>query len=113
MGQDDIRIIDVLGMLERKDCLFVDLRDEEDYHKRHLKGAVNIPYESLQEKKEMLSGWRRIYLYCDRGNASLLASRDLRREGYPVVNLWGGVHGFEKELRRTGKNNIDYIWEKN
>ena len=106
MGQDDIRIIDVLGMLGRKDCLFVDLRDEEDYRKGHLKGAVNIPYESLQEKKEMLYGWRRIYLYCDRGNASLLAGGAaflaLRRSCDAQVKITLTIYGKRIKIDETG-----------
>lgn len=113
MEQDAARIVDVLGMLGRRDFLFVDLRTQEEYAQGHLRGAVNIPYDLLQEKKPLLSGWRRIYVYCDRGNVSLLASRDLIREGYPVVNLWGGFHSFEKELEARDKKFIDCVWEKN
>ncbi len=113
MEQDAARMIDVLGLLGRRDFLFVDLRTPEEYAQGHLKGAVNIPYDSLQKKKPLLAGWRRIYVYCDRGNLSLLACRDLKQEGYPVVNLWGGVHSFEKELGSRDKKFVDCVWEKN
>ena len=103
----------VLKYIGRKDCLFVDLRTEEEYAAGHLKGAVNIPYENIEKEKRRLYGYRNIYLYCDRGNLSLLASRDLKEEGFPVINLWGGIQTLQQEIAGRDKKFIDGIWEKN
>lgn len=107
------KISDVLGLLARSDCVFVDLREPEEYRKGHLRGAWNIPYDRLMEQRRRLRGYRKVFLYCERGNVSLIACRELRKEGYPAENLWGGVHAFLEECRGGRKNNIDYYWEKN
>ena len=33
----------------RKDAVLIDLREPEEYAKNHIRNAVNIPYEKLQE----------------------------------------------------------------
>lgn len=96
-----------LKFLGQSDCIFIDLRSPEEYREGHLKGAVNIPYEELDAEKKKLRGYRQIFLYCERGNQSLLAARDLRKEGFPVVNIWGGI----KELKQHN-NTIDGRQEK-
>ncbi len=92
MEVKNISLKQALTYLKRKDCIFVDLRSNAEYARGHLKGAVNIPYEQLEGEKRRLKGYRYIFVYCERGNQSLLASRDLSREGYPVINIWGGIH---------------------
>lgn len=113
MMEREVRMSEVLGFLGRRDCLFVDLRSPEEYRAGHLRGSWNIPFENLESEKGKLRGWRKIFLYCDRGNNSLIAYRSLRKEGYPVVNLWGGVNAFQYELNGKLKNSVDYLWEKN
>lgn len=52
-------------------ALIVDLRTEEDYHKGHLKGAVNLPADdALYDKLYQLST-RQVYLmYCADGKTA-------------------------------------------
>lgn len=113
MEQFNTMLEEVLKYLGRKDCIFVDLRTKEEYGTGHLRGAINIPYDDLEQEKKRLYGYRNIYLYCDRGNLSLLASRDLKKEGFPVVNLWGGIQTLLQEIAGRDKKFIDSVWEKN
>lgn len=93
MEFQSMSLMEAKKFLYRKDCVFVDLREKEEYQAGHLVGAINIPYEILPEKKHMLKGYQMVFLYCERGNKSLLAARDLAKEGYPVINIWGGIKG--------------------
>lgn len=78
--------------------LIVDLREPEDYRTGHIPGAVNIPYDALETQLYRLDYYRQILLYCDRGNVSLLAARDLSRKGYPVIDISGGIHSYTGEI---------------
>lgn len=82
-------------------CLLVDLRSCEDYMQGHIPGAINVPYEDLEKQKGNLKPYLNV-LYCDRGNTSLLASRDLTREGFRVINVCGGIHMYRGKIE-TGK----------
>ena len=59
-------------------AIFLDARDIEDYDRGHIKGAINIPYESYDEIESLDS--EKLYItYCDGGeNCSL--SEDLAGE---------------------------------
>lgn len=92
--------------LGRSDVLIFDLRDKSDYDREHIPGAVWIDIDLLEkdirrifarnyvtnEDREIFNkkGIRLIILYCDRGNQSIYATRDLVKLGYPVVSLNGG-----------------------
>ncbi len=100
--------------LGRSDVLIFDLRDRNDYDIEHIPGAVWIDIDSLEkdikrvfsrnyvtnEDREIFNkkGIRLIILYCDRGNQSIYATRDLAKLGYPVVSLNGGFEKY-RELR--------------
>lgn len=101
----------VIECLAGKGCILVDLRTLEEYEEGHIRGAVNIPYEELEQNIDRLRGYQNIYLYCDRGNLSLLACRDLEKEGFHVINLWGGVQTFMQEIVEEDKKLVDYLWE--
>ncbi len=81
--------------------ILIDLRAQEDYAVGHIPGAINIPYAQLQESMSELrkmviqssqrNGSAVIIVYCDRGNTSLRASKDLYRAGFRVKNVYGGM----------------------
>ena len=81
--------------------ILIDLRAEEDYAVGHIPGAINIPYAQLQQniselRKMVVQSSQRngsavIIVYCDRGNTSLRASKDLYRAGFRVKNVYGGM----------------------
>lgn len=78
--------------------ILVDMRDTVDFLDGHIRGAVNIPYESLPFQYNYLRDFERVLLYCDRGNASLIAARDMAKEGISVYAVCGGIHAYEGVL---------------
>lgn len=75
----------------RQGYMLVDLRKPSEYKKMHLKGAVNIPFEELESKTWMLPTDGPIILYCERGAASLQASKQLNRMGFYTISVTGGI----------------------
>lgn len=98
MSWDTIRINEDEKYIGKANSIIIDLRRSEEYKAGHICGAVNIPYEELERCKCMLRKYATIFLYCDRGNTSMLATRDLYKEGYPAVNLYGGVRVYRGKL---------------
>lgn len=113
MEEQNTQLYEFLEQLGKPGCIFIDLRTPEEYREGHLAGALNIPYEELEERKHRLRRQDTLFLYCDRGNVSLMACRDLKREGYRVTNLWGGVYALQKAFQRMDQKFIDMIWKKN
>ena len=113
--KNSIRILparQLKNYLGRRDVLIFDLRDKSDYDKEHIPGAGWIDIGLLEkdirrifarsyitnEDREIFNkkGIRLIILYCDRGNQSIYATRDLAKLGYPVVSLNGGFEKYRK-----------------
>ena len=81
------------NMLNRQqNFTLLDVRSREEFERKHLEGAVNIPLEELEYRYVTLPGGRTVVVYCAYGSQSLLASRFLDSLGIPVVNTSGGLY---------------------
>lgn len=73
----------------RRDAFIIDLREPAQFGKSHIKGAINLPYGEFDYERK-LPKEKILVLYCDRGNASLLAGRELAKRGFKVRSVTGG-----------------------
>lgn len=81
----------------RPDVYLIDLRSPQSYAKSHVESAVNIPYDELEEQKNLVNAFPKekiLVLYCDRGNASMKAARLLARLGYKTRSVIGGFEAY-------------------
>ena len=76
---------------QKRPLLLVDLRLPEDYKKAHLKDAVNIPYEQLEEGGLETFWGRTLVFYCEHGGKSMQAARDFGRRGWNALSLGCGI----------------------
>ena len=60
----------------RNDALIIDLREEKAYAESHVRGAVNIPYETLENRKDLPMN-KILVFYCDRGGAIFFSTHVL------------------------------------
>ncbi len=77
---------------KRPDVWVIDLRSKEEFEDIHVEGARNIPYEELEMFRKYLPKDKLYLLYCDRGSSSLMAAKELSREGYRTATLVGGMN---------------------
>ncbi len=103
MAFETISVKQMLSFMGKKSTIIVDLREKEDFKREHIMGAINIPYEELEKKIHKLYGYRNIIFYCERGNTSLLAARDMDRKGFHVMTLYGGILGARGKLSIDGR----------
>ncbi|HHU75109.1 MAG TPA: rhodanese-like domain-containing protein [Clostridiales bacterium] len=101
MSFDTIRANEIFKYIGMPNVLIIDLRDEHKYKAGHIPSAINIPYEELEERKNELQGKYFLIFYCDRGNISLLAARDLIKDGYNIKSLYGGLRAYHGKLERN------------
>lgn len=94
----------LLQKIDSNQIIIVDVRTPEQYQKKHVKNAINIPLEQLHEKMEMLSREKEIVIYCNTGVSSNIAQNILQNNGYTnVLNLSGGIANITiKELIQEG-----------
>ena len=100
MGMDTIPPWEAVLYIGQKDVLFVDMREEEEYREGHIPGAVCLSYEELQQELMGQKRYRMVILYCDRGNASLLAARGLQKLPLEIRSIAYGMTGYKGPLIR-------------
>ncbi|VYU79313.1 thiosulfate sulfurtransferase PspE [Metakosakonia massiliensis] len=81
---------------------WIDVRVPEQYQQEHVEGAVNIPLRDIQAGTfTPLPKDDTLYLYCNSGRQSTLATETLSRMGYQhVINL-GGINQVDKPRVRA------------
>ena len=73
----------------------IDIREPREFRRLHLKGAVCIPYEQLEERARFLKN-QTLVLYCERGGTSLKAASR-------VKTMIGGIQAYK------GRNLESYL----
>lgn len=64
------------------DIKLLDIRSKEEYGKGHLKNAINIPIDTLQNYLTYFSTDDKLYVYSQEGKESIIAVSLLRKHGY-------------------------------
>ncbi len=101
-------IDDIKARLDRGDrFLLIDVREESEYAKDHLPGAIHlgkgIIERDIEERVPELN--TPLVLYCGGGYRSALAADNLQKMGYTnVLSMDGGIRGWrEKQFPLTSK----------
>ena len=68
----------------------IDTRTEEEYYDGHAQGFVNIPLDELRERIGEIDKEKPVYLMCQSGLRSYIATRILENCGYEAYNFSGG-----------------------
>lgn len=87
-------------MNNETDYIIIDVRTESEYQQGHIKNAINIPNESIDESvSEILTDKDQLlFVYCRSGNRSKQASEKLAKLGYSNIYEFGGISDFPGEI---------------
>ncbi len=83
----------VADRMERPDVVLLDVRSAKERSISSIKGSIHIPINELPREMERLEKYksREIICYCQTGSRSLVAAARLKRLGFKVGNLNGGM----------------------
>ena len=73
-------------ILLENNYVIVDVRTADEFNGGHIKDALNIPYDEINESTELDKG-KTIMVYCKSGNRSKKAYDILVKMGYDVYDL--------------------------
>lgn len=90
-GKKDNSEIDTI--MAEGNYIIVDVRTKEEYDKLHIKDAINIPLDEIDETIS-LDKTKKVLVYCQSGNRSEKAFVSLLNLGYDVYNL-GGINDID------------------
>lgn len=98
-GIKEVDYTGALQLINHKDALILDVREESEYRSGHLLKARLIPLGSLKERIGELEKYRDkpIVVVCRSGNRSGSACAMLGKQGFAqAYNLAGGVMDWQK-----------------
>lgn len=86
-------------MKSNKNITVLDVRTPEEFAQEHIKGALLIPVQILNNNLSKLSKdkGKKILVYCRSGNRSIAASRILAKNGFIPLNVQGGISQWKIE----------------
>jgi rhodanese-related sulfurtransferase len=97
----EVTVDDVKGRLDRGENFhLVDVREESEYAKDHLPGAVHLGKGVLERdvEQQIPDTATPIVLYCGGGFRSALAADSLQKMGYTnVVSMDGGIRDWRQK----------------
>jgi rhodanese-related sulfurtransferase len=98
----------VKAAMAKKDAVLVDVREQTEWDKGHIEGALFVPLSWLREEskgdsfaerlKEKLPPKKLLYVHCRSGGRARIAAGLLRKQGYDARPLKAGF----EELRQAG-----------
>lgn len=98
-GVKNISTQSVFSEIENRDTYIIDVREEYEYASGHIENSYNIPYSNFSLINELnLSFDSKIVVYCQSGNRSSMAARQLLEMGYTNVYDMGGINSWNYEL---------------
>ncbi len=81
---------DIPSLRERNDVILLDTRTPFEYMRGHAEDFLNIPLDDLRERLGELDKTKKIYVMCQSGLRSYLATRILMQNGFDAYNFAGG-----------------------
>ena len=81
---------DIEDLKIKDNVILLDTRTLYEYGKGHVEGFINIPLDELRDKLHTLDTNKKIYVMCQSGLRSYLATRVLNENGFEAYNFVGG-----------------------
>lgn len=73
----------------------LDTRTVKEYGRGHIEGFLNIPVDELRERLEEIPKEKPVYVICQSGLRSYIATRILEEKGYEAYNFCGGFRYYD------------------
>ncbi len=86
---------DVEGLPRDGSVVLLDTRTVGEYSRGHIDGFMNIPVDELRERLEEVEKGKPVYVICQSGLRSYIATRILAENGYECYNFAGGFRFYD------------------
>lgn len=89
------RLEDAERLLNENEAVLLDVRTAQEYNYGHIDGSINIPLDELRERLDEIEPAKSVYVICQSGLRSYIASRILEANGYESYNFAGGYRFYD------------------
>lgn len=97
-GIKDVDTLAALQLINHKNALILDVREQKEYDNGHVLNAKLIPLGALGDRVTELEKLRArpVVVMCRSGQRSASAVASLNKQGFEAYNLAGGVIAWQK-----------------
>jgi len=88
-----------LENLPKSGCTLLDTRTVREFERGHIEGFKNIPVDELRERLPEIEKEKPVYVICQSGLRSYIASRILEGSGFTAYNFAGGFRFYENVMK--------------
>ncbi len=89
-----VRLPEIRKIVENKEALIIDCREEKEYEQGHIIGAINIPLSQFRNRLDEIPKDKPVIVHCLSSQRSYIMTRDLVNRGYTNVrNMVGSFMG--------------------
>ena len=88
---DSISTIELEQKL-KENIQLIDVRTPGEFRRGHIKNAKNVPLNEIGQFTPITD--ETVYVICHSGARSKLAAKILKKKGYDVINIQGGMHAW-------------------
>lgn len=103
-GLKQWHLSDLEMLLQNKGITLLDTRTPKEFIQGHIEGFTNIPVDELRERIEEVPVGKPVYVICQSGLRSYIATRILEGLGYEAYNFAGGYRFYEAVMLDKGLN---------
>jgi rhodanese-related sulfurtransferase len=86
------------SIMARQGAVVLDVRMREEFDRRAIKDAVNVPLYTMRENVAGFDKARKYIVYCNTGERSAAAAFILAKLGFDVCALQGGISGMVRQM---------------
>ncbi|MBQ8497513.1 MAG: CoA-disulfide reductase [Clostridia bacterium] len=86
---------DIEMLRKRNDVTLLDTRTVGEYTRGHAEGFIHIPVDNLRERLHELDPQKPVYVMCQSGLRSYIATRILTQNGFDAYNFSGGYRFYQ------------------
>ena len=100
----DINESQLREILNHKNILILDIRNNTEYKNGHIKNAKNYSLESLKSNLSQIKAYKNneVVIYCTSGARSVIAAEMLVKNGFTkVYNLTDGISSYKGNLVKS------------
>lgn len=80
----------------KENIQLIDVRTPGEFRRGHIKNAKNVPLNGIGQFTPITD--KKVYVICHSGVRSKLAAKKLKKKGYDVVNIRGGMHAWKGKI---------------
>lgn len=107
-GLKQWHLSDLEGLLQDKGVTLLDTRTPKEFSQGHIEGFTNIPVDELRERIGEVPAGKPVYLICQSGLRSYIATRILEGLGFEAYNFAGGYRFYQAVMEDKALSQVAF-----